>query len=86
MGRIGDFPPADTVPLSGQAAHVADRPSVPGVLVRLAEGVVIIVDKEDVTGLEFEEGDVPTAVDEQVEKQGLVIVVGPWMKDGGLGG
>ena len=37
-----------------QEIHVADRPSVPSMLVRLADGVVVTADKEEGLGLGFE--------------------------------
>ena len=77
-----------------QEIHVADRPSVPEMLVRLAEGMVVTVDKEEglrawkLKGKELIAkcalgGLVPTclAVDEREEGEGLGIAVG--FVDGG---
>jgi hypothetical protein len=80
-----------------QEIHVADRPSVPEMLVRLAEGMVVTVDKEDglrawdlkgktlIAKCELDEDAVPTclAVDEREEIVGLGIAVG--FVDGGWG-
>jgi hypothetical protein len=74
-----------------QEIHLADRPSVPSTLVKLAEGVVVTADKEEglrawdlkgkalVAECQLEKGLVPTclAVDEQQsETSGLGIAVG----------
>ncbi len=81
-----------------QEIHLADRPSVSSMLVRLAEGVVVTADKEDglrawslkekelIATCSLEEEGIPTclAVDEQESgKGGLDIVLG--FKDGGWG-
>jgi F-box domain len=81
-----------------QEIHVADRPSVPSMLVRLAEGVVITADKEDglrawdlkekelIATCSLEDEGIPTclAVDEQESKTGgLGIALG--FMDGGWG-
>lgn len=81
-----------------QEIHVADRPSVPSMLVRLAEGVVVTADKEDglrawslkekelIATYSMEEKGIPTclAVDEQESGTGgLGIVLG--FEDGGWG-
>ena len=80
-----------------QEIHVADRPSVPEMLVRLAEGVVVTADKEDglrawdlkekalIAKCELKRDAVPTclAVDEQDGASGLGIAVG--FVDGGWG-
>lgn len=80
-----------------QEIHVADRPSVPEMLVRLAEGVVVTADKEDglrawdlkgnaiIAKCELDENVAPTclAVDEREEEEGLGIAVG--FADGGWG-
>ena len=80
-----------------QEIHVADRPSVPQMLVRLAEGVVVTADKEDglrawdlkekalIAECTLEGDSVPTclAVDEQDGGRGLGIAVG--FVDGGWG-
>ena len=78
-----------------QEIHVADRPSVPEMLVRLAEGVVVTADIEDglrawdlkeralIAICALEDDAVPTclAVDEQDGENGLGIAVG--FVDGG---
>jgi hypothetical protein len=81
-----------------QEIHVADRPSVPSMLVRLAEGVVVTADKEDglrawdlrekglIATYSLENDNVPTclAVDEQESaSNGLGIALG--FMDGGWG-
>ncbi len=80
-----------------QEIHVAETPSVPEMLVKLADGVVLTADKEDglrawdlkqrslIAEIKFESGITPTclAVDEQDESAGLGIAVGFW--DGGWG-
>lgn len=80
-----------------QEIHVADRPSVPSMLVKLAEGVVLTVDKgeglrawslkdrELIVSSELEEGTVPTclAVDEEAGSGQLGIAVG--FMNGGWG-
>ncbi|PMD14199.1 hypothetical protein NA56DRAFT_584175 [Hyaloscypha hepaticicola] len=81
-----------------QEIHVADRPSVPSMLVRLAEGVVVTADKEDglrawslkekelIATYSMKEEGIPTclAVDEQESGTGgLGIVLG--FEDGGWG-
>jgi hypothetical protein len=81
-----------------QEIHVADRPSVPSMLVRLAEGVVLTADTEEglrawdlkekklIARCELEDGEVPTclAIDEQDSgKANLGIAMG--FLDGGWG-
>ncbi|TVY58784.1 hypothetical protein LCER1_G000541 [Lachnellula cervina] len=80
-----------------QEIHVADRPSVPSMLVKLAEGVVLTVDRGDglrawdlkeralIAGFALEDGAVPTclAVDEGIGSGRLGIAVG--FMDGGWG-
>jgi len=81
-----------------QEIHVADRPSVPSMLVRLAEGVVITADKEDglrawdlkekelIATCSLEEDGIPTclAVDEQESRSGGMGIALGFM-DGGWG-
>ncbi|TVY45053.1 hypothetical protein LOCC1_G003629 [Lachnellula occidentalis] len=80
-----------------QEIHVADRPSVPSMLVKLAEGMVLTVDRGDglrawdlkerglIASCALEEGVVPTclAVDEEIGSGRLGIAVG--FMDGGWG-
>ncbi|TVY30149.1 hypothetical protein LHYA1_G001112 [Lachnellula hyalina] len=80
-----------------QEIHVADRPSVPSMLVKLAEGIVLTVDRGDglrawdlkerelIASCALEEGVVPTclAVDEGIGSGRLGIAVG--FMDGGWG-
>jgi len=80
-----------------QEIHVADRPSVPSMLVKLAEGVVLTVDKgeglrawdlkgrELIASCRLEDGVIPTslAVDEAEGRGTLGIAVG--FMDGGWG-
>lgn len=80
-----------------QEIHVADRPPVPEMLVKLAEGVVVTVDKEDglrawdlkekrvIARCDLSQDLVPTclAVDEHESSNGLGIAIG--FVDGGWG-
>ncbi|TVY83139.1 hypothetical protein LSUE1_G003460 [Lachnellula suecica] len=80
-----------------QEIHVADRPSVPSMLVKLAEGVVLTIDKGDglrawglkgrelIASCALQEDVIPTclAVDEESKDHQLGIAVG--FMDGGWG-
>lgn len=73
-----------------QEIHIADRPPVPSMLVKLAEGVVVTADREDglrawdlkekalIAKYDLDADAVPTclAIDEQDSDQGLGIAVG----------